>query len=53
VVKTFLDGQSSLQAEFAWDGKSDDGKQQPIGIYIVYFEAVGVESTKTTVVIAR
>jgi len=53
VVKTFLDGQSSLQAEFVWDGKSDDGKQQPIGIYIVYFEAVGVESTKTTVVIAR
>jgi hypothetical protein len=53
VVRTFLDGQSSLQAEFVWDGKSDDGKQQPIGIYIVYFEAVGVESAKTTVVIAR
>ena len=53
VVKTFMDKESFLRVEYEWDGYSDDGKRLPIGIYIVYFEAAGIESIKETVVIAR
>ncbi len=52
VVYTFEIG-SYLAPEYVWDGYSDAGKRLPIGIYIIYFEAVGVESAKQTVVIAR
>lgn len=53
VVKTFLDGEQYLRSEYQWDGRSDDGDRLPIGIYIVYFEVSGLESVKSTVVIAR
>jgi hypothetical protein len=35
------------------DGRSDGGNRLPIGIYILFFEAVGVESLKEPIVIAR
>jgi len=38
---------------YTWDGRSDSGNRLPIGIYILYFEAGGVESLKKTLVIAR
>ncbi len=52
-VKTFLDDQTDLLATYRWDGRTDSGERLPIGIYICYFEAEGVESVKETVVIAR
>lgn len=53
LVHTILDNEPYLQDEYRWDGRTDSGRRLPIGIYIVYFEARGVESIKTTVVIAR
>ncbi|UCC43138.1 MAG: lamin tail domain-containing protein, partial [Candidatus Zixiibacteriota bacterium] len=55
VVKTFLDEQPYLAADgvYTWDGRSDGGGRLPIGIYVVYFDASGVQSLKETVVIAR
>jgi hypothetical protein len=53
VVKTFLDGEQYLRSEYEWDGRSDCGERLPIGIYIIYFEVSGLESVKSTVVIAR
>lgn len=53
VVRTFLDGEQYLRSEYQWDGRSDDGDRLPIGIYIIYFEVSGLESVKSTVVIAR
>jgi len=53
LVHTILDHEPYLQDEYQWDGRTDSGRRLPIGVYIVYFEAKGVESIKTTVVIAR
>ncbi|HUV31641.1 MAG TPA: lamin tail domain-containing protein [Acidobacteriota bacterium] len=55
VVKTFMDkaGPWEVRVEYTWDGRADSGNRLPIGIYILYFDAGGVESSKKTVVIAR
>lgn len=53
LVKTFLDSEPLTTGTLNWDGRSDAGNRLPIGIYICYFEAEGVESVKETVVIAR
>ena len=53
VVRTLVDDEEFLRLEYQWDGRSDDGERLPIGIYILYFDASGVESAKETVVIAR
>ncbi len=53
LVKTFLDSDPLTTSSISWDGRSDAGNRLPIGIYICYFEAEGVESVKETVVIAR
>ncbi|MBK7140596.1 MAG: lamin tail domain-containing protein [bacterium] len=53
LVKTLLDSEPLTTGTIAWDGRSDAGNRLPIGIYICYFEAEGVESVKETVVIAR
>ena len=45
-----VDQESSI---WYFDGLNDDGQRLPIGIYIVYFEAGGLESVKGSVVIAR
>ncbi len=51
-VRVLEDNASTLKEEYRWDGRGDDGVRQPVGIYIVYFNSVGVESIKKTVVIA-
>ncbi len=53
LVKTFLDSEPLSTSSISWDGRSDAGNRLPIGIYICFFEAEGVESIKETVVIAR
>ncbi|MCB2230638.1 lamin tail domain-containing protein [bacterium] len=52
-VRTFEDGATDLRAEYIWDGVTDSGARLPIGMYILYVEAEGVESLKKTVVVAR
>ncbi|HOD65705.1 MAG TPA: lamin tail domain-containing protein [candidate division Zixibacteria bacterium] len=41
------------QAQCVWWGRSRAGERLPIGIYIIYLEAIGGESARRTVVIAR
>lgn len=53
VVRTIVDGVSLLRDRYTWDGRSDDGDRLPIGMYILFVEAHGVESRKETIVIAR
>lgn len=53
LVKTFEDYSSDLLQDYTWRGRDDNGRRLPIGIYILYFEATGVESIKKTVVLAR
>ena len=53
LVRTMVDGAEYLAESYVWNGRGDGGERLPIGIYILYFEAEGVESTKTTVVVAR
>ncbi|MEW5794901.1 MAG: lamin tail domain-containing protein [Candidatus Zixiibacteriota bacterium] len=52
-VRTFEDKVIDLKEQYVWCGESDSGEKLPIGIYILYFEAAGVESAKKTVVVAR
>ncbi len=53
VVRTLFDGQTHLRREYFWDGRTNDQMRLPVGIYILYFEAEGVESLKKTLVVAR
>lgn len=53
LVRTFIDNAGTVSPSYQWNGRADGGEQLPIGIYICYFEAHGVESLKKTVVIAR
>ncbi len=53
VVRTFVDDNPFIRGQYEWDGRSDGGERLPIGIYILYFEANGVQSIKKTIVIAR
>jgi hypothetical protein len=55
LVRTFEDELSGthFNDEYVWDGTNNSHERLPIGIYVVFFEASGVESVKTTVVIAR
>jgi hypothetical protein len=54
-VKTFFESGHSVPGEIAWDGRGDEGRTLPIGIYIVYARIEGERSmeTKKTIVIAR
>jgi len=53
-VRTFLENDVRLSGEpFVWDGRNDSGERLPVGIYVIFCEAAGVETFKTTVVIAR
>ena len=52
-VRTFEDRSPDLASEYRWDGRSDGGRRLPLGIYILYVEATGVESRKQTIVIGR
>jgi hypothetical protein len=53
LVRTLEDDAPDMKEYYVWRGEGDDGKKQPIGIYILYVEAVGVESAKKTIVVAR
>jgi hypothetical protein len=52
-VRTLADNAELVRRSYEWDGLSDSGRRLPIGIYICYLEASGVEAVKKTVVIAR
>ena len=52
-VITLEDNSIDLRQEYVWDGRNGSGERLPIGIYIVHFEAEGVESAKKTIVLAR
>jgi hypothetical protein len=54
-VKTLIENDVSIPGEITWDGRGDDGRKLPVGIYIVYARVEGEMSmeTKRTVVIAR
>lgn len=52
-VRTLADNAELVRRSYEWDGLSDSGRRLPIGIYICYLEASGVQSLKKTVVIAR
>jgi hypothetical protein len=53
LVRTLEDEAPDLKEQYVWRGENDGGRKLPIGIYILYFEASGVESAKKTIVVAR
>ncbi|PWB73793.1 hypothetical protein C3F09_04840 [candidate division GN15 bacterium] len=53
VVRTLAGSAELVRRTYEWDGRDDSGRRLPIGIYICYLEAAGVESVKKSVVIAR
>ena len=53
LVRTFEHESPDLAGEYGWDGRDDSGGRLPLGLYIVYVEASGVQSVKQTVVVAR
>ncbi len=54
-VKTFYENGASIPGEIIWDGRDDEGRSLPVGIYIIYARVEGGVSmaVKKTVVIAR
>jgi len=53
LVRTLEEDASDMKEHYIWRGEGDDGRKLPVGIYILYVEAVGVESAKKTIVVAR
>ena len=53
LVRTIEDEVPDLKEQYVWRGDTDGGQRLPIGIYILYVEASGVESAKKTIVVAR
>lgn len=53
LVKTFENKSGDLAGEYVWDGRDDGGGRLTVGIYILLVDAVGVESVKKTLVVAR
>ncbi|HSG98519.1 MAG TPA: lamin tail domain-containing protein [candidate division Zixibacteria bacterium] len=51
-IRTLV-SEAPFSALVAWDGRNDDGRRAPIGIYIVYASVDDTHDFKTTVVIAR
>lgn len=52
-VRSILDDELFIASSYGWDGKFDDGRRVPVGIYIVLFEARGERTVKKPVVVAR
>jgi len=54
-VKTMCESALAIPREIVWDGRGDDGRPLPVGIYVIYARVEGGVSmeTKKTVVIAR
>jgi hypothetical protein len=53
IVRRFFEDSQFLQQKYSWDGRSDAGNRLPVGIYVLYFEASGIEDVKRAIVIAR
>ena len=53
IVRTLDEDVPDLKEYYVWRGESDGRERVPIGIYILYVEAAGVESAKKTIVVAR
>jgi hypothetical protein len=53
LVRTFELDAPDLADAYVWYGDDDAGARLPIGLYILYFDASGVQSIKKAVVIAR
>ncbi len=52
-VRRLIDHESYLSPAYTWNGRDNNGRRLPIGIYIVVFEVSGIKDVKKTVVIAR
>ncbi len=52
-VRTFFEHSQFHTPSMEWDGLSDAGNRLPVGIYILYVEASGIESVKKPIVVAR
>ncbi|MEE8404390.1 MAG: lamin tail domain-containing protein [candidate division Zixibacteria bacterium] len=52
-IRSILDDELFMASSYGWDGKFDDGRRAPVGIYIVLFEARGERTVKKPVVVAR
>ncbi len=52
-VRRLVDKETYLSASYVWDGRDDQGRRLPIGIYIVVFDVAGIKDVRKTVVIAR
>jgi hypothetical protein len=53
IVKTFYKSSPQIETEIMWDGSADTREQLPVGIYILYVEAVNINHAKEVIVIAR
>ncbi|HAV43592.1 TPA: hypothetical protein DCX15_06230, partial [bacterium] len=59
-IRTLIDDEKLLYGKnsFEWDGRDDDGRVVPIGIYICYLQAIntdskGIDTKKITIVAAK
>lgn len=55
-VKTIFECGASIPGEIIWDGRGDDGRTLPAGIYVIYARVEGgrsMESKKTVVITYR
>ena len=54
-VKTFIEGDNCIPREIVWDGRDDNGRRLPVGIYVLYaaVDSDGSFECKRTIVIAR
>lgn len=47
--KFFREKDSGKTGQFIWDGRDDKGKKLPVGLYIIYLEAVDKKSNKRVI----
>ena len=52
-IRTLEEDAPDLSPQYVWNGCDGGGRRMPIGIYILFFEADGVQSVKKTIVVAR
>ena len=53
IVKTFVEDENLISQSIGWNGKGDNNKKLPVGIYILYLTTSDGNSSKETIVIAR
>ncbi len=52
-MRTLVEGERLLKESYVWNGRSDGNRRLPVGIYILYVEAIGWGAVKKPLVIAR